>query len=435
MKRANGEIHMHRITHEKQIRRTIEAEFDRTGGVFRLAPCWVGRPGIIIPGRRIKLLDDYFSQDVAVNERWLASVTYADNGGYNKFCPKDHGYSYIVVGDAKIQLKDALAVCGELLLGKGRAWDVLPKFFDNNGRIPHHLHPCDKHVRQGLTGKPESYHFPLELNVNRNALPATPLGVDPAYTDEQILSYLRRYFDGDNRLTDLANTVNLVPGTGYFMPPCTLHAPGSLVTYELQVASDVTCIPESRVGDMVMPPDLVDRDLPVTVARDGREAVFQYILKMIQCPDSGNRENFRQEYFRPPVTVREEGARRQDFVIYRCGRASRKYNPDLYSSKHTTVPGQADWTLHENAAFGTIVLGGYGTFQVPGKSPVTVASASLYHKRDEILADEVFVAAAAARQLQVACASAERLSFYQHFASHSNPEARALEAPEYLAFG
>ena len=70
---------MIKLTTEKEIRQAVEKEHERTGGIFRLLPCWVGRPGIIVPGRRIKLLDDYISQDVAVNERWLASVTYADN--------------------------------------------------------------------------------------------------------------------------------------------------------------------------------------------------------------------------------------------------------------------------------------------------------------------------------------------------------------------
>ncbi len=75
-----------------QVQALIEREVERTGGIFRLAPCWVGRPGIIIPGRRIKLKDIYISQDVAVNERWLASATYADNGMYNEICPSDHGF-------------------------------------------------------------------------------------------------------------------------------------------------------------------------------------------------------------------------------------------------------------------------------------------------------------------------------------------------------
>ena len=164
---------MKQLSKESEIRGAIEKEYDRTGGVYRLAPCWVGRPGIIVPGRRLKLVDDYMSNEVAVNERWLASTTFADNGDYNRACPADHGLSYVVLGDQKVLLRDALRVCGELLLGGNRTWDVLPKFFDNWGRIPFHLHPCDRHVRPGLRGKPESYHFPKELNVNQNAFPHT----------------------------------------------------------------------------------------------------------------------------------------------------------------------------------------------------------------------------------------------------------------------
>jgi hypothetical protein len=255
--------------------------------------------------------------------------------------------------------------------------------------------------------------------------------VDPSYSDEQILSYLRKYFKGDNRLTDLANTINLVPGTGWFMPPCTLHAPGSLVTYELQVASDVSCIPESRVGDMVMPPDMVDRDIPVTIKESGEDAVFQYILQMIQCPRSGNRERFREQFFRPPVTVRQENGSRQDFVIYRCGKASEKPNEDLYAAKHTVVPAKSSWEVQESAAFGAIVLAGHGALCVPGKESVEVESPSLYHDRAEIGADEVFVAPQAASRLQIECQGAERLSFYQHFASNSTPEATHLDIPEF----
>ncbi len=264
-------------------------------------------------------------------------------------------------------LRDAIAACGELLLGKGRAWDVLPKFFDNWHRIPHHLHPCQEHCAPGLVGKPESYYFPEELNVDRNAFPATPMGVDPAYTDRQVMSHLRHYFKGDNRLTDLANTINLVAGTGWYMPPCTLHAPGSLVTYELQAASDVSCIPESRVNDVVMQPDLLDRDLPVKVASDGFDKVCGYILSMIRCRNAGNGENFRREYFRPPVSVRDDPEARQSFVIYRTGRASERANPDLYSAKKTVVTGGREARFEERAAFGVIVLAGHGEVKVPGQ--------------------------------------------------------------------
>jgi hypothetical protein len=51
-----------RATTPTDIRLLIEQEMERTGGIFRLAPTWVGRPGIVQPGRRLKLQDDYISQ-------------------------------------------------------------------------------------------------------------------------------------------------------------------------------------------------------------------------------------------------------------------------------------------------------------------------------------------------------------------------------------
>ena len=413
----------------------IEGELKRTGGVFRLAPCWVGRPGIIVPGRRIKLRDIYFSQTVAVNERWLASATYADNGTYNSVCPPDHGFSYLVIDGRRVMLRRAFEVCPEAMLGsKTRKWDVLPKFFDNWDRIPNHLHPCQDHVRKGLVGKPESYHFPLELNMNPNNNPATPFGCDTSYSDEQVLHYLSGYFKGDNRLTDLCNTINLIAGTGYYTPPCTMHAPGSLVTYELQAASDVSSIPESRVKDMVMPADMLDRDLPCTVDKDGAQAVFEYLLSMVRCPNSGNADNFRREYFRPPVTVRRDNDGSQDFVIYRTGKASEAANPDLYSAKHTVVSQGAAYGLGERAPFGAIVLGGHGVLQVPGKAPVPVETAGIFHTRTQMGGDEVFVAACAAKSVEAHCRSVEDLSLYQHFASGANPESGSLRVPDYVPF-
>lgn len=418
-----------------QIRELVEQEAERTGGIFRLAPTWVGRPGIIVPGRRIKLADIYLSQDVAVNERWLASTTYADNGAYNHVCPDDHGLSYIVIGENLIQLKQALEVCPELMLGsRDKQWDVLPKFFDNWGRIPNHLHPCQKHVKEGLVGKPESYHFPVELNMNRNAFPSTSFGVDPSFTDAQILSYLRRYFTGDNQCTDLGQTINLMPGTGWYTPPCTLHAPGSLVTYELQAASDVTCIPESRVGDMVMPIDLVDRDIPVTLEKDGQEAVCRYILGMLRCDCSGNADNIRQQYFRPPVRIRADDTGRQDYVIYRTGRASEAVNPDFYSAKHSVVYSQSTMDVQERGAFGAIVLGGHGSISLPGKAPVAIESTSIFPNRYTLGGDEFFVTASAAKELRITCNSIENLSLYQHFSSETNPESTSLAIPEFIPF-
>jgi len=418
------------VSNHKLFQELVEKEFERTGGIFRLAPTWVGRPGIIVPGRRIKLEDIYMNQVVAVNERWLASVTFANNGMYNSVCPADHGLSYVIIDHYKLLLKDLLEEYSYQLLGQRKNWDVLAKFFDNNGRIPSHLHPCQQHVKPGLVGKPESYHFPRELNINPNNDPRTTIGIDPSISDAEILDHLRIYKKGNNRLTDLGCIYNIIPGTGYYMPPCTLHGPGSLVTYELQVASDVSCIPESRVNDQVMPVDMVDRDLPVNFEQDGDDVVYQYILSMIRCPNSGNTLSFRKEYFRPPVLVLSNNNGFQDYVIYRTGKASEPINPDLYSAKHTLVFSGKSFEIHEKAAFGIIVLGGFGFIQVPGKEAVPLENVGFFPFRSTLGGDEVFISYEAASHLIFKTQSLEDLSVYQHFASQSNPEAASLPIPQ-----
>ena len=218
------------------------------------------------------------------------------------------------------------------------------------------------------------------------------------------------------------------------MPPCTLHAPGSLVTYELQAASDVTCIPESRVNDTVMPPDLLDRDLPVKVAADGFEKVCDYILSMIRCRNAGNGDNFRREYFRPPVAVRGDADAAQAYVIYRTGRASEPRNPDLYSAKKTVVTGGREVRFAERAAFGAIVLAGTGEVKVAGQAgrarrlgePVP---GSGYGARGR-----VFRRRGRGVLFAVSAAGEESLRFCQHFASGSNPEAGSLAVPEWIPF-
>jgi hypothetical protein len=162
--------------------------------------------------------------------------------------------------------------------------------------------------------------------------------------------------------------------------------------------------------------------------------VCDYVLSMIRCRNAGNGDNFRREYFRPPVAVRGDAEASQAYVIYRTGRASEARNPDLYSAKKTVVAGGREARLAERAAFGVIVLAGTGEVKVAGKQGVRAASASLYPDRDTVLEDELFVAAGAASSFAVSVAGEESLRFCQHFASGSNPEAGSLALPEWIPF-
>ena len=152
---------------------------------------------------------------------------------------------------------------------------------------------------------------------------------------------------------------------------------------------------------------------------------------MVYCQNSGNRANFRKEYFRPPVTVRGDEAGSQAYVAYRCGRSSESRNPDTFSAKKTVVYSGGTLHVDETSAFGAILLSGHGRIWVEGFAPVEIETASYFPTRDFISGDEIFVAASAAGKVRIECSSRENIAMYQHFASGANPEAATLDIPEW----
>ena len=106
----------------------VEAEISATGGVLRLAPCWVPR-AFLHPGRRLKLHpDDLYAYGLdrgGIDERWFASTTPAANEGRTP----NEGLSYVVVGRNRFTLQQAVAECGGTLVGeaiwnKYKRWPV-----------------------------------------------------------------------------------------------------------------------------------------------------------------------------------------------------------------------------------------------------------------------------------------------------------------------
>jgi hypothetical protein len=120
----------------------------------------------MIPGRRLKLHpDDVYAlggHRGGINERWFSSTTNADNGPGT---PQDEGLSYVRLDGKRFLLKDAVESAGDLLLGsatmaKEGGWNLLCKFFDNLGAIPHHMHQSEEQAQLvGHHGKPEAYYF------------------------------------------------------------------------------------------------------------------------------------------------------------------------------------------------------------------------------------------------------------------------------------
>ena len=152
-------------------------------GILRLAPNWVPR-SFCKPGRRLRLHpSDYYALGThrgGIDERWFASTTEAMN---ENRAPAE-GLSYVVNGDQRFTLKDAVAAEGPRLIGRKlwdefHRWPVYSKFFDNLEPLPHHLHQNDPQAKLvNQQGKPESYYFSPQYNPVGNRFPHTYFGLE-----------------------------------------------------------------------------------------------------------------------------------------------------------------------------------------------------------------------------------------------------------------
>src|SRR5947208_453990 len=125
-----------------------------------------------------------------------------------------------VRGSKRFLLKDAVEIAGEDLLGsdvmrREGGWNILCKFFDNMGPIPHHMHQSDEFAKRvGQKGKAEAYYFPPQYNQLDNNFPYTFMGLEPGTTKDDIRRCLENWNRGDNGILLLSRAFKLQPGTG-----------------------------------------------------------------------------------------------------------------------------------------------------------------------------------------------------------------------------
>jgi hypothetical protein len=399
-------------------RNQVEQALAASQGVLRLEPCWVPR-SFMIPGRRLKLHpDDLYACGAdrgGINERWFSSTTNADNGPGT---PPDEGLSYVRLPHGqRFLLKEAVEQAGDLLLGhdvmqREKGWNLLCKFFDNWGPIPHHMHQSDAQAKLlGRRGKPEAYYFPPQYNETFNAFPYTFMGLEPGTTKTDVRRCLENWNRGDNGILYLSRAFKLEPGTGWQIDPCILHAPGSLVTYEPQVNSDVFAMFQSEVDGRIVPWSLMTKDVPTDRHQD-----LDYLVELLDWEANVN-PNFAADnrVFPKPVKPAEETEAegyRELWVSYGTG---------WYSAKELTVLPKRTATIKDAAAYGIILTQGFGTF---GALPVSTPSMIRYGQSTE---DELFVSADAAKKgVRIENLSeTDPLVILKHFGP-GNPDAEPL---------
>jgi hypothetical protein len=399
-----------------QVRQAVEAG----EGLLRLAPTWVPR-AFLMPGRRLKLApQDLYALGAhrgGIDERWFASTTPAANEG----APPDEGLSYVVVnGQRAFTLRDAVGQEGAKLVGSDiwdryKRWPVYSKFFDNLGPIPHHMHQNNKQATLvGQQGKPESYYFPPQLNATGNHFPYTFFGLEPGTTKQDVRRCLERWNEGDNGILNFSKAYRLQPGTGWLVPPCVLHAPGSLVTYEPQWGSDVFGMYQSLVEGRPVPWGLLVKDVPPDKHRD-----LDYLVEQLDWEQNVD-PSFKDNHYLEPVPAADTaGAGYVDrWIVY--GKVD---GAELFSAKELTVNPGVKVTVKDNGAYGLIAVQGSGR---AGKLRLQTPAMIRFGALTE---DEVFVTYDAARAGVVfENTGSEPLVTLRYFGPDTNPEAPAIGA-------
>ena len=353
-----------------------------TNGIFRLAPNWVPR-SFLQPGRRLKLHPDHYyalgMNRGGIDERWFGSTTPAANDNRGEF----EGYSFCVTPTGEqFLLRDAIAelgaeIIGESIWSKYGKWPVYSKFFDNMGPIPHHMHQNAAQAKLvGQEGKPESYYFPPQYNPTGNNFPYTFMGLEPGTTKAQVKKCLDDWNKGDNGILDLSKAYRLKPGTGWLIPPCVLHAPGSLCTYEPQWGSDVFGMYQNLVEGREVPRALLTKDFPEEHHDD-----TQYLVDALDW-DKNVDPNFKDNNYLEPIVCSEGEGWVDRWIVY--GKVD---GEQLFTAKELTLQPGARCTITDPGAFSWITTQGDGRIgNLRLQTPAMICFG-------EMTEDEVFVTA------------------------------------------
>jgi len=336
-------------------RATVEKALEKGAGVLNLKPAWVARD-FLPPGKRLGLKEKEYNVGKRgyICERWLASVTNADNA----VGPEDEGLSYLNTGsNGEITLKEAVEKAGDLIMGTQYAkthsgLGRLAKIYDFGARIPYHIHQMEKDAKMvGANPKDEAYYFPEDVDTGPH--PETFFGVHPYIVDEKkydiLLPYLVEW--KDDLILQHARAYLNVPGEGFFLPSGVLHAPGTALTIELQEDSDVFSMLQALNAGKIISKELLFKD----VCKKDREAKGEKaILDQLDWPVNGD-PYFYENHHLPNIRVEEsKQAGGEEHWVY--------YNTTKFSGKRLVVKPGNSFTFIEKGVFNILVWRGKGTF-------------------------------------------------------------------------
>ncbi|MCE5329696.1 hypothetical protein LLG07_05135 [bacterium] len=335
----------------------VSKALEKGNGILNLKPAWVARD-FLPPGKRLGLPEKEY--DVGergfICERWLASVTKADNA----IGPEDEGYSYLanLEINRQVTLKAAVDAAPDLIMGKEyskthKGLERLCKIYDFGARLPYHIHQMEKDAHLvGRNSKDEAYYFPEDVDTGPH--PETFFGVHPYIVDEKkydlLLPYLVEW--KDDMILQHSRAYLNVPGEGFFLPSGVLHAPGTAVTIELQEDSDVFAMLQAlNAGKIISKEKLLFKD----VRKEDREKYGErVILNQINWPESGDPFFYENHHLANILIEETKQDGGTEHWIY--------YNTTKFSGKRLVVkPGQL-FISQERGVYSVLVWRGKGTY-------------------------------------------------------------------------
>jgi hypothetical protein len=264
-------------------------------------------------------------------------------------------------------------------LSKYGGWPVFSKFYDLTTPLFHHLHlDMEAAARVGKLGKPECYYFPRQFASHSGEMDATYFGYDPDTTPEQVKQRLLDYNKGDTRITELSRAYRIELGAGWYSPAGVIHAPGSVLTFELNWNGDVNSVHENVVSG-----EIFSRDFLVGECPEDKKDDIEYIFSLLDW-EKNTDPHYKKHYFRRPIVIVSNADYEEKWISYA--------NDGYFSAKELTVLPGKTVTLKEPVVHGVILTQGRG------KIGNFVCETPTMLRFGQQSADEFFVSEAAARK-------------------------------------
>ena len=245
----------------------VRRALDSSGGILRLAPTWVPR-SFLMPGKRIKLHpSDIYAYGAASRRHRRALVCLHHAGRQRKphagrrpqLCRRRRQEDLHAARRRRTRRRGASSAsrcgtstsAGRSTRSSSTTWARSRITCTRTTSRPRWS--ARKASPSPTTSRPSSTPSATTSRTRSSAS-------RPGTTKEDIVRCLERWNEGDNGILDLSKAYRLKPGTGWLVPPCVLHAPGSLVTYEPQWGSDVFGMYQSLVEGRAVPWALLVKD-------------------------------------------------------------------------------------------------------------------------------------------------------------------------------